>query len=378
MKFEKRQKSCGYLHGVLLDGAKPFLYRSGVRTLLGVKDTDMESGIFPMPSPVAGFGYVNRRGLSSGRNSGKSDPYAWDDIIDEANEETSHDPDADRGDLLIERINSDHPAADPQDETGERNVPVKSVKDDVVLPGSGLKIKEMPAPLKKITRSWEPDSVVFQREESVPADESVTGPDQSPVDLSHRRKASTDIQRHLRADPGAQSNIDISSDVTMNEAVKNAEQGKKEHTGSILRAKPENYSNWKTAGILRNQMQSSGSFSETAVLRSIDRQDETVKPDKLREPVASAHSGNSIFNRLNTGEVDRIERIRQIVRNHVSDKSFEDSGKKNEEREHKAPQKPKKPAKKPMAARGRSYRPGTATVFWERSYLGHFHLRPLR
>jgi len=61
MRFTESGRSRGYLHGILLDGAKPFLYRGGVRALLGVPDGG--GGItYAPPLPPAGFQYVHRSG----------------------------------------------------------------------------------------------------------------------------------------------------------------------------------------------------------------------------------------------------------------------------------------------------------------------------
>lgn len=58
-RFTEPGRSRGYLHGILLDGAKPFLYRGGARALLGVPDGG--GGItYAPPLPPAGFQYVHR------------------------------------------------------------------------------------------------------------------------------------------------------------------------------------------------------------------------------------------------------------------------------------------------------------------------------
>ena len=49
----------GYLRNVLLDGAKPFLYRSGVRSLLGIPDSGGSEIAFSHTMPPIGFTYPN-------------------------------------------------------------------------------------------------------------------------------------------------------------------------------------------------------------------------------------------------------------------------------------------------------------------------------
>ncbi|MGH7775201.1 MAG: hypothetical protein ACREQA_23490, partial [Candidatus Binatia bacterium] len=48
-----------YLHSVLLDGAKAFLYRSGVRSLLGIPDKEGGEVAFSPTVPPVGFTYPN-------------------------------------------------------------------------------------------------------------------------------------------------------------------------------------------------------------------------------------------------------------------------------------------------------------------------------
>ena len=61
MRFTEGDSTRGYLQGVLLDGAKPFLHRNGVRTLLGVADGGGSVAYAP-PPPPAGFQYLHRSG----------------------------------------------------------------------------------------------------------------------------------------------------------------------------------------------------------------------------------------------------------------------------------------------------------------------------
>lgn len=51
--------SASYLHTVLLDGAKPFLYRNGVRSLLGVPEGDGGEILFSSAVQPVGFAYAN-------------------------------------------------------------------------------------------------------------------------------------------------------------------------------------------------------------------------------------------------------------------------------------------------------------------------------
>jgi hypothetical protein len=57
MQYDRERKSGGYLERVLVDGAKPFLFRSRVRTLLGSPEWDGDNRIFSSPSLPAGFKY---------------------------------------------------------------------------------------------------------------------------------------------------------------------------------------------------------------------------------------------------------------------------------------------------------------------------------
>ncbi|OPY74869.1 MAG: hypothetical protein A4E65_03720 [Syntrophorhabdus sp. PtaU1.Bin153] len=57
MQCDKERESSGYLERMLVDGAKPFLFRSRVRTLLGLPEWDGDNRIFSSPSLPVGFKY---------------------------------------------------------------------------------------------------------------------------------------------------------------------------------------------------------------------------------------------------------------------------------------------------------------------------------
>lgn len=59
MRSDTQQMPTRYLHSVLLDGAKPFLYRSGVRSLLGIPDSEGDEIVFSPTTPPVGFDYAN-------------------------------------------------------------------------------------------------------------------------------------------------------------------------------------------------------------------------------------------------------------------------------------------------------------------------------
>ena len=59
MQPDTRQTPTGYLHSVLRDGANAFLYRSGVRSLLGMPDLHQGKAIFAPAMPPVAFTYSN-------------------------------------------------------------------------------------------------------------------------------------------------------------------------------------------------------------------------------------------------------------------------------------------------------------------------------
>lgn len=54
----------GYLHGILVNGTKPFRYRSGIRTLLGLPSSLDARIAYPLPLPPAGFNYLRTAALN--------------------------------------------------------------------------------------------------------------------------------------------------------------------------------------------------------------------------------------------------------------------------------------------------------------------------
>jgi hypothetical protein len=59
MQSDTQLMPTSYLHNVLLDGAKPFLYRSSVRSLLGIPDSGGSEIAFSHTMPPIGFTYPN-------------------------------------------------------------------------------------------------------------------------------------------------------------------------------------------------------------------------------------------------------------------------------------------------------------------------------
>ena len=68
MQADKPYILGNYLYSILADGARPFIYRSGVRLLLGIPDMDKSSLAFPPSIPAAGFRYANYQFMSEPLN----------------------------------------------------------------------------------------------------------------------------------------------------------------------------------------------------------------------------------------------------------------------------------------------------------------------
>ncbi len=60
MPSEQRPQPQAYLYKALADGAKPFRYRSGIRTLLGQPENPDTQVSHPLPLPPAGFHYLRQ------------------------------------------------------------------------------------------------------------------------------------------------------------------------------------------------------------------------------------------------------------------------------------------------------------------------------
>jgi len=58
MPSEKSAPNPGYLQKILVNGTKPFRYRSGIRTLLGLPENPDRQMSYPLPLPLAGFHYL--------------------------------------------------------------------------------------------------------------------------------------------------------------------------------------------------------------------------------------------------------------------------------------------------------------------------------
>lgn len=64
MPAEVQHVQQGYLYGILVNGTKPFRYRSGIRTLLGLPSSLDARIAYPLPLPPAGFNYLRTATLN--------------------------------------------------------------------------------------------------------------------------------------------------------------------------------------------------------------------------------------------------------------------------------------------------------------------------
>ncbi len=90
MPFDKKEPLSGYLHNVLRDGAKPFRYRSAVRTLLGLLPVENKGGLsFLQSLPPVGFRYSNNPSVADGFSRYSSSSQRQDDFYVSSNSDVS-------------------------------------------------------------------------------------------------------------------------------------------------------------------------------------------------------------------------------------------------------------------------------------------------
>ena len=447
MRSDKGQAPSGYLHSVLADGAKPFRYRSGVRSLLGIPDSEGGDLAFSPTLPPVGFRYEFRGEpylppqhppRAATRLASNSEPavglegsqnVALEDIqVDAPIEragieissafETSQQP-------ILEKVTGQNEVL-IKDPSRERGVTVESRQDEVFgeptakseKPGTGVEgagieipgISERSQSFPALSPAKQGDTPAHKAEgqpqtEVAPASSlrdlvGTSRPETEETQLARgwlRREHSA--ERFVTRPPvykrsgdrprsklhasiqqeNAPANNAVPTSTHASERLQKAEQAEERlvTTPSLRRTRPTTVEVKVDGGEVETAQKHE--FPPRMAQLFVDP--EESRQDKLNQILGVSAPQSvcpSIVNRSNTEAADRIEQLRQAV-HHLSAKVASQPARSIYEAEQQQPQQTPPPLVEPIVIIKRSSsRARTPCAFWERSYMGRFHLRSLR
>jgi hypothetical protein len=104
----------------------------------------------------------------------------------------------------------------------------------------------------------------------------------------------------------------------------------------------------------------------------------SIVSKKTPDVFTSPYVGANAVNKSNKDAYDRIEQLRNSVHELASKASSQQAMTYNEIKSNQSEQPPLPPVQPVVIVRQSATQNRTSCAFWERSYLSHFHLRPLR
>ncbi|KXK30339.1 MAG: hypothetical protein UZ01_01479 [Candidatus Brocadia sinica] len=368
-----------YLYSVLIDGAKPFRYRSGVRSLLGIPDNDNSNLAFSPTMPLAGFVYKNyqyrgepsmtdrkfsnenARSVLHGKQWIKSEDYQG--IIHKNIHQNS--PCAEK---RTDAINaSKNTRCDlPGKKTGNDTLLIDIARKADVAPESTV---EKASPKELFGHSYEIDNEMktnssngIERKQCKTVKQETTQ-NQPFIKYSVLQKSSTPESKDEKAFTAqAKKSENIDTDIERASIEIPGIPGKKRYfpgLSPITRQNP-----------LPDKEEVSSFFQ-------IGRE----KKDTFhshRIPGTSHSIVTGTINEPNRNAYNRIEQLRQAVRELTSKKSVQQERPDNETRPQQAEKTLPPLVQRTVVIKQPPNRVRTHCAFWERSYLGRFHLRILR
>lgn len=386
MRFTEGDHTRGYLHGVLLDGAKPFLHRNGVRTLLGVADGGGSASYAP-PPPPAGFQYVHR---SDGRA-----------------------PDTPGGDYEVVREYPERIVKSAEEKSIEEAKPSYHVEREPQMPGSNP-VAPAAAPVPGAIPAPAADSapVSMRTSESIPAPVSMPAPADMPR-MAREPQRSSDapmesippastlppamgprregmaslevpgVSRAVRDFPALRTTVSPEELQAKKEVAAKSPAGEEQPVPPAAQYKAPSVERMASEPAMPRREGEKGGVGEwgsgsvsapSMPAREIvqARRSEVVEEGPYLEPADPRSGALAVRGALDTGRGGKLEQIvERVVARRVAEERAE------WEDEPRRPQPPEQRVQVMVVGKPTG-QPKIPCAFWERSYLHRFRIRTLR
>ncbi len=442
MQSDKPGTSRGYLHGVLVAGGKPFHYRGGVRSLLGIPDGESGNLAFAPTLPPVGFRYANYelRGeaywatqhppieathpaLGSGaweeleaqditgenrltqdmaqpRGSGPEskpeqvtvEPTKASAGLDAGSEQVGLDiltKDKNRFRQRLSPANlmkgsktetPDTPEASqhdaPEKETVQKEM---AIRDAAQSRGAGPELKQESGTVEPAAKPIPSDTAIEQASLEIPgvSEREQSFPALSPAKTDHAPADRTENRHHQRV--SAARSRGRSAGTPQAGEGQLAQGGSQTQAPAMERREAGKHMPMPQKGVAAAAPDFvpvlEGSPKPERVKQRLVTTPVPVGPDQALE-VQSVRP--DIVNRSNTAAADKIEQLRRTV-HQLTAKVASQPGQTDHPTKPQPPaQMPPPPAQPVVIIQRSSTQARTPHAFWERRYLGRFHLRTLR
>lgn len=381
MRSGKPKPQSSYLFSVLADGTKPFRFRSGVCSLLGFPEDERAKSVSLRTLPLVDFRYINNPFYYQMWSSPESsETFASKNIsfqeLDDRKQAENFDITSNRQDRFAGQsykaiddggqhfsaaARPNHQAVAPELSENDKSVDKKTKIARMEIPGISEKKETFPALLNSVERNLRLSKAEDQAQQQVySADLSLNvsnesfqeqkkifeiknKPNFAKVSLSQQKAEPK--KKLVAVEPsGKHSQRSVNEKIT----VRGNEQ--------II---PENNKVLDTP---------SSTFSREA----------TTKPYYIRKTSISGHPGINSVSRSSRKAAETIEHLRHAVHKFSNKVSGQQNKSELEPKQQNFVQTPPSSSQPIFIIKQGGQQSRTPCAFWERSYLGRFHLRVLR
>jgi hypothetical protein len=402
MQSDKRQTSNSYFLNALVDGAKPFYYRRGVRSLLGFPESEGGNMAFSPTLPAVGFRYVNRPLLNEpGSNRhprNEAGRFAWNSEQEGKTENSLVTP---RENIQscepVKEIRLKNPAPSEKDQNRKINQQKDSrkerVRQDNTVPepkqnnGSGVLKEKLENPGVIIERSTVEILGVSEKNSSVPSPyrkewnvrsrsfENIVQQKVSPTNFIKRALSEAPENTSTINPPSISVSATKSLQRTGVVKEKTAVAPSPSKRGNSLVDDITKAVKEKTTTAKKNEFsQITTPVTVVSEEKCMSRLSQT--PDVT--PSRSRYTGTDAFSRANRNAAERIGQLRHAAHQLASKVSSQQAGTSHEARQKRPAQTQPPPVQPVVIIKRFSNQTSTPCAFWERSYLGRFHLKTVR
>lgn len=381
MPSYKPQAPHSFLHRALSDGAKPFRYRSGVRSLLGIPDSEGSRLAFSPTLPPVGFRYANTPFVG--------EPYITEDFPRDTERSAFHEAPRSvfdgshasapqdiqhRAATLIEAVKS---VQSRLAEEKDINQNPGKIKDKAPQSETALESKREKVAVRAVEKSEQPDTTIEKAKIEIPgvSEKSLYFPAlalSKKDDIAPSHAGERYQEKDSSADARGNSITHAKSETQGNEPIIQPGTHTVDFSATLQKGKVKNrIVPTSSAGGLENPVPIEAEFAT----------EERRKFYPYRASGTSRLLDADTVNPSNQGAAERIEQLRQAV-HELTAKQYAKSAEQErayEETQTHQPRQSAPPPAQPVVVIKRFANPvRTPCAFWERSYLGRFRLRPLR
>lgn len=359
MLSDKQKKSTGYLNSISTNEAKPFLYRRGIRLLLGIPENKGIHLSYTPVLPPPGFRYANHQFWDGPYISQPS--LNGNDRISLYPMQKGNNEHLEKNDVLKKAI-VQHEVLTETTETKPEKIFIeangKSGGAGVMIENAKIKI-----PGNSERSHNFPESPSFKRI----AVSSNKVNEQCQYEVS-----SSEVSENLIKKSESKGQLHSYSEHSTAKIAPASKKSEIKETGKIMNNIETVYDGVSPAVKKHKRMP----LQQTKASGFTDVEKTGVKPYQSFGAYKTA--GYGIDNSSSIKAADKIEQLRQAVQVLASKKVVQQEKAENEKKGQLQEQTQPLTQREVVIIKRPLNRIRSPLAFWERSYLGHFHLRPLR